>query len=205
MPKASLLVGHVHALDRFRVARGALLHMTCVHSHLPVSSHVCVVWPACIPHCVARMQASRCRACWRSRLHLRPRGLLARAQAQAVHLPSAPIPEPAVRAHAFPAGLPAGRPSRLSLLGGAARLVALPVRPSCRRYAPKTRDPARAGATAGRCLPAVHACQAWGLGVQHRCRKLDDCPRFHLRFWVVPERRFFSRFREDLASSGPSE
>jgi hypothetical protein len=43
-----------------------------------------------------------------------------------------------------------------------------------------TRDPAPAGATVGRCLPAVGACQVWGLGVQHRRRSLDDCPPFSL-------------------------
>jgi hypothetical protein len=46
-----------------------------------------------------------------------------------------------------------------------------------------TRDPARAGATVGCCLPAVRACQVWGLGVQHRRRSLDDCPPFSLAIW----------------------
>jgi hypothetical protein len=27
-------------------------------------------------------------------------------------------------------------------------------------------------------LPAVRACQVWGLGMQHRCRQLDECPPF---------------------------
>ncbi len=46
-----------------------------------------------------------------------------------------------------------------------------------------TRDPARAGATVGRSLPAVRACQVWGLGVKHWCRSLDDCPPFSLEIW----------------------
>jgi hypothetical protein len=68
-----------------------------------------------------------------------------------------------------------------------------------------TRDPARAGATVGRCLPAVRAYQVWGLGVQHRHRSLDDCPPFSLEIWGSCKRRFFSRFRVHPASSGPSE
>jgi hypothetical protein len=108
-------------------------------------------------------------------------------------------PEPAVRARAFPAFQTACRPSRLPLLSGAARSVASPAnrlsfwQPRDRRAATPTRDPARADATVGRCLPVVRACQVWGLGVQHRRRNLIDCPPFSLhtiRFRVAPGRRY---------------
>jgi hypothetical protein len=131
MPKASLPVGHVHALDRVRVARGAVLHMTCpVLYHLPVCSHVClrpvIVWPACVPHCVARKPAGRQRPHARLALALAPppeRPARPRLGAGCVPYVCADFPEPAVRARAFPACPTACRPSRLSLLSGAARSV----------------------------------------------------------------------------------
>jgi hypothetical protein len=100
--------------------------LTCpVLSHLPVRSHVCmrpaVCGALCGPH--SRPHA---RLRWRSRLRLRLSGLLARAWARSVSLPTADFPYPAVRARAFPACPPACSPSRLSLLSGAARSVAPP-------------------------------------------------------------------------------
>jgi hypothetical protein len=117
MPKASLFV---------TVWSGVPLSMTCpVLSHLPVCSHVCsvdcvarmrpalcgrhasrIVWPAlCGPH--SRLHA---RLRWRSRLRLRLSGLLARAWARAVSVPtshtrpSARVPSPSARQ---PSALPA--------------------------------------------------------------------------------------------------
>ncbi len=90
---------------------------------------------------------------------------------------------------------------RLSLLSGAARSAPprplidyrsfSPVTRYARLAATRTRDPARGGATVGRCLPAVGACQVWGLGVQHRHRSLDDCPPFSLEIWGCPRTPVF--------------
>jgi hypothetical protein len=115
--------GHVHALDRAHVVRGAVVHMTCpVLSHLPVCSHVCMR-PA-----LGGPQASRQRPRARWRLRLRPCGLLARAWARPVSLPSAPpacLPGSGTL-RAFAAGPPACSSFRLSCLSGAALPVARP-------------------------------------------------------------------------------
>jgi hypothetical protein len=177
--------GHVHALDRVRGVRGALIPMTCaVLFHTPVCSHVCmrpalcgphayrIVWPACKP------AASDAR--WRSRLH--PCGLLARAWAR---------PESGSGTlRAFPASPPACRPSRLPLLSGAARPVAPPAirlsfSPPRDSFSPP-RDsesqrklaPRLAGFSPRRrhhwSLPSLHAhaCQVWGLECRHRRRQI---------------------------------
>jgi hypothetical protein len=81
---------------------------------------------ACVPHCVARMQAT---ARDPRALALTPApARLARPSSGAGSVPSVCVdfPEPAVRARAFPACPTACRPSRLSLLSGAACPVAPP-------------------------------------------------------------------------------
>jgi hypothetical protein len=148
------------------------------------------------------MQASRqrCRARWRllAPAPVRP----SRPRLSAAWVPSDWLP-PAVGCaqRAPPAGLAAFSPSSLSSLSGAPRsapprrLSGSPPPASCRRYArryaPKTLDPARAGATVGRCLPAVRACQVWGLWVQHWRRKLDDSPPFPPEFGFGQSFGFF--------------
>ncbi len=169
--------------------------MTCpVLSHLPVCSHVCTR-PG--PHCVARMCPAFCgphsrphaSPRWRSRLRLRLRlsGLLARAWARAVSVPtshtrpSARVPSP-VRPTAC-------SPSRLSLLSGAARPVSLAqtmivavVRTAVRTALPNSR-PSRVfasdGGAIGRSPLHARACQVWGLGCRHRRRQpvRDRSPR----------------------------
>ncbi len=162
-----------HALDRVRVVRGAVVHMTCLcvtPTYLSVRMFALYERNAlalCGPH------ASQPPAMLRLLLApapVRP----ARPNLGAALVPFDP-PPPAVGCaqHAHPAGLAACSPSGLSSLSGAPRSTpprrlfdfrsGFHVTPSCRRYAPKTPDPARAGATVGRCLPAVHACQVWGL------------------------------------------
>jgi hypothetical protein len=145
---------------------------------------------------------------WRLRLRLRPRRLLARGWARAVRSVCADFPYPAVRARAFPACPTACRPSRLSSLCGAARPVSLaqtmmvPVARTAVRTALPNSRPSRVfaldGGTVGRCPPHARACQVWGLGCRHRHRghKPSEIARI---FMVRPERRFFSRFRADLA------
>jgi hypothetical protein len=58
-------------------------------------------------------------------------------------------------------------------------------------FATRTRNPARGGATVGRCLPAVRACRVWGLGVHHRRRSSNDCPPFSLEIWGCPRTPVF--------------
>jgi hypothetical protein len=137
-----------------------------------------IVWPAFTPQCKPA----------------RP----ARPRLGAVCVPSV-CARTGRRARAFPACTTACSPSRLSLLSGAARSAPprrlidyrLPAGTlSCRDAPP--RDPAPAGATVGRCLPAVRACQVWGLGVQHRRRSSNDCPPFSLEIWGWDRESVFS-------------
>jgi hypothetical protein len=154
---------------------------------------------ASVPHCVARMQASWPPATSLAlAIALAPaRPALPRLGAACVPSNCADFPEPAVRARAFPACQTACSLSRLSLLSGAARSVSprrlidycLPGTPVLLPAPTKTRDPARAGATVGRCLPTVRACQVWGFGVQHRRRSVDDCFPFSLEIWGSHKRR----------------
>jgi hypothetical protein len=171
---------------------------TCLFARLHASR---IVWPACKPAAsdVARVGARAC-ACARAvcspalgrgpcSFRRRRRRILVGHPACLPRRPGRLQPIPPVfpeRGGAF--GLPSA---------GYSTIVFPPVCPSCRRYAPKTRDPARAGATVGRCHPAVRACQVWGLGVQHQRRNLDDCPPFSLEicgsartpaFFQVPRR-----------------
>ncbi len=167
-------------------------------TYLSVRTFACV--PHCVarivPHCVARIHSPMqarvgVRACACARAACSPalgRGLCpfrlrhrtGRRRACLPRRPDSLQPFPPVspeRGGAFGSSPPANRLS------------------TCRRYAclavPKTRDPARAGATVGRNLPAVRACQVWGLVVQHRRRSLDDCPPFSLEIWGSVKRRFF--------------
>ncbi len=115
--------------------------MTCsVLSHLPVCSHVCMRPALCGPHASQPPAMSRRR---RSRLRLRPRGLLARAWARPVFLPSAlPACVPGLGTMlAFPAGPPACCPSRQPPLSGATRSATLPaiLLSSCRLQTPNCR------------------------------------------------------------------
>jgi hypothetical protein len=168
MPKASLPVGHGHALDRVRVARGAVLPMTCPRSLPPTCLFARlhaprIVWPACVPHCVARKPAGRPRPHARLALALAPppaRPARPRLGEGCVSFVCADFPEPAVRARAFPASQTACRPSRLSLLSGAARPVAPPANrlsfanPHACLQSPVTRRPAIQPALA---LPSIAA------------------------------------------------
>jgi hypothetical protein len=213
MPKASLLVGHLHALDRVRGVRVALRSMPC--RSLPPTFPFRTF--ACVQQCVARMRLALCgphsrphaSPRWRSRLRLRPRGLLARAWARDVSVPSAPE---TVGARAFPAAPPACRPSRMSLLSG--RRVRLPgpnndgtaVPPLLAVAALPNSRPSpvfsREGGAVGRCPPHARACQVWGLGCRHRRRKAVEIAHDSR---VGTRSRFFFRFRGHPASSGPSE
>jgi hypothetical protein len=122
------LCSRVHALT-VSVWSGVPLSLTC-----PVLSHLLSVRTfACVQQCVARMRPALCgphsrphaSPRWRSRLRLS--GLLARAWARAVSVPSAPTfhtrPSACVPS---PPALPACRPSRLSLLRRAQSPVATP-------------------------------------------------------------------------------
>jgi hypothetical protein len=65
--------------------------------------------------------------------------------------------------------------------------------PVTRLRSPVTRRPAIQPEPA---LPSVatfplRACQVWGLGVQHRCRQLDDCPLFSTEIQGCTGLRFF--------------
>jgi hypothetical protein len=136
------------ALDRVRVVRGAVVHLTCpVLSHLPVCSHVCtrpalcclhasrIMWPACKPACKPALA-----------LALAPKRP---AWARAVSVPFAPTSQN----HA------SCGPSRLSLLSGAARPVSLAqTQTSAQPSAPPAQTRAPAGfspATAARSVAAL--------------------------------------------------
>jgi hypothetical protein len=159
---------------------------------------------ACAPHCVARMRPALCGphasqppatslvlALALAPAPVRP----ARPSSGAGCVPSvcADFPESAVRAHAIPACRPAARQPAafppVSPERGGAFCLPCPNNDDTRRrwHVPKRRRGSsprrRPGATVGRCLPAVRACQVWGLGVQHRRRSLDDCPPFLLKIW----------------------
>jgi hypothetical protein len=132
--------GHVHAVDRVRVARGAVVHMTfsptCLFARLHAPR---IVWPACKPAAndFARVGAHAC-ACARA------------ACSPALGHGQCPFRLrrlPAVRARALTACQPACRPSRLSLLSGAARSAPSPRlfdyrlpagTPSCRPQNPRS-------------------------------------------------------------------
>jgi hypothetical protein len=157
----------------------------------------------CGPHSCLHASPRR-----RSRLRLRLSGLLARAWARAVSVPTADFPYPAVRARAFPACPTACSPSRLSLLSRAARPVSLAltmmvavVRTAARTALPNSRQPGFLPRRwRGRLLPFPCArLPILGLGCRHRRRQPVRVSR------VASRRRFFSRFRGDPASSGPSE
>ncbi len=160
--------------------------MTChILSHLPVRSHVCtrpalcgshasrIVWPAFTPASKPALAVALAPAPARP---ARPR-LGAGCPFRLRRLPRTGRPRACLPLRPFPPVSPE-RGGASCLPRPANRLS------SCRQYArlaaPQTRDPARASATVGRSLPAVRACQVWGLGVQHRRRDLDDCPPFSL-------------------------
>jgi hypothetical protein len=160
MPKASLLV-----------AMTVSVLCGCPH----VLSHLSVHTFACVPHCVARMHPALCgpackpaasdvarvgaRACACARVAC-SRGLCPFRPAAAgrglcpPRRPASLQPFPPVspeRGTAFTSPPPA---IRLSSSRRYARLVA--------GTPPKTRDPAHAGATVGRCLPLCAQCGASG-------------------------------------------
>jgi hypothetical protein len=120
--------------------------------------------------------------------------------------------QPAVRARAFPACPTACSPSRLSLLSGAARSTPPPPAiqlSSCRLQTPNCRRrPAIQPAPAPPSVAAFPLCapaKSGALGCSTGAAVSTIPLRFHLRFGVGTAHRFFSRFRGDLASSGPSE
>jgi hypothetical protein len=131
MPKASLLVAMSTPLTVsvwcVPLSDDLPLPPTCLFARLHAPR--IIVWPACAPHCVARMQASGPPATSLALALALAAGPArpARPRLGVACVPSicADFPEPAVRARAFPACPPACGPSRLSLLSGAARFVSL--------------------------------------------------------------------------------
>ncbi len=158
---------------------------TCLFACLHASRNV---WPACVPHRIhAPMQArvgARACACARAAcspalgrglrpFHLRRLLIPGRPRACLIRLPDSLQP------------FPPFSPERGSAFCLPRRLIDFrPFSPVARLKSPVTRRPAiqpGAGATVGRCLPAVRVCQVWGVEVQHMSRKLDDC-RLFFRF-----------------------